>query len=194
MSHLVDIARRNPGVNVVVPKSVIIDAGGRVVRELRTPEAEVADSMQVLCDWLDNRRPLPFAHVGTVLGRTSVIRQFGGYKAFTLGMNIDNLAFVQYAITGGRQVGFASDAVFNWRVVRSQPRWPSDPVSARGVLPGIREARQKEPANGRSARGAWSRAAAGHHRRSALPCGTRAPVTAATSMESASVYASCGNW
>ena len=45
--------------------------------------------------------------------RTEVIRRFGGYQSFEGGRNIDNLLFLQCAITS--RVGFAERARFYWR-------------------------------------------------------------------------------
>jgi hypothetical protein len=52
--------------------------------------------------------------VVTVFGRTEIIQHFGGYRRFARGQNMDNLLFLQCAITG--RVGFAHDARFSWRV------------------------------------------------------------------------------
>lgn len=115
VSSCVAVASRYPDVNVVVPRNVIVDANGIVTKELPSPDGEVFDGVEFVCNcWLHNRTPAVFASVGTVLTRTSRVRHYGGYQPFVRGMNIDNLVFLQCAIDG--RVGFAHDAVFRWRV------------------------------------------------------------------------------
>jgi hypothetical protein len=48
-----------------------------------------------------------------MLMRTKVIRRFGGYQGLEAGRNVDNLLYLQCAITS--RVGFAERARFYWR-------------------------------------------------------------------------------
>ena len=114
VSELVGVANRHPGVNVVVPANVTIDEQGKVVNEFAKPRAEVVDGPEFVLRWLRGPGPKLFANVVTILGRTAIIRHFGGYQGFARGQNMDNLLFLQCAITG--KVGFAHNAVFSWRV------------------------------------------------------------------------------
>jgi len=113
VAELVGVAQRHPDVNVVVPRNATMDKHGAVVREFATPEGEVFDGPEFVCNWLYGRPPQLFINVTTVLARTNVIREFGGYRGLAHGHNIDNLLFLQCAITG--PVGFAKGAVFHWR-------------------------------------------------------------------------------
>jgi hypothetical protein len=49
-----------------------------------------------------------------MLLRVEAVRHFGGYPAFARGQSIDNMLFLQCAMTGS--VGFAHRATFNWRI------------------------------------------------------------------------------
>ena len=123
VSACVEVASRHPNVHVVVPRNVIVDDNGVVTNELATPEGDVFDGVEFVCDWLYGRTPAVFASVGTVLSRTALVREFGGYQPFVRGRNIDNLVFLQCAISG--RVGFAHEALFKWRVyVRSYAASP----------------------------------------------------------------------
>jgi glycosyltransferase involved in cell wall biosynthesis len=114
VSELVAVAIRHPEVNVVLPANATIDGHDTVVEEFAKPEGEVFDGAEIVCNWLFGRGPQLFGSVVTVLARTDVLRRFGGYQGFAGGRNIDNLLFLQCAVTG--RVGFASGAVFNWRI------------------------------------------------------------------------------
>lgn len=115
VSELVGVAVRHNGVNLVMPANVTIDENGSVLEEFAVPEAEVFNGAGFVCDfWLYWRPPHTLANLVTCLGRTEVLRRFGGYRDFARGQNIDNLLFLQCAITG--RVGFARHAVFQWRV------------------------------------------------------------------------------
>jgi glycosyltransferase involved in cell wall biosynthesis len=114
ISSTVRVALQFPDVNVVVPRNIVVDDNGLVTRELATPDETVLDGVEFVCHWLYGRAPAYFASVGTVLSRTAMVRHFGGYQAFMRGRNIDNLLFLQCAISG--RIGFAHDAVFRWRV------------------------------------------------------------------------------
>ena len=114
VSELVAVAMRHPGVDIVLPRNVTIDAEGLMLREYGIPAVEVVDGFRFVCDWLYGRTAPMFACVGTVLLRTATLRNFGGYQAFALGQNIDNLVLLQCAV--GKQVGFSAEAVFKWRV------------------------------------------------------------------------------
>ena len=116
ISSTVRVASQFPDVNVVVPRNIIVDANGIVTRELATPDETVLDGVEFVCHWVYGRTPDYFASVGTVLSRTATVRHFGGYQAFVRGRNIDNLIFLQCAISGSGRIGFAHDAVFRWRV------------------------------------------------------------------------------
>jgi glycosyltransferase involved in cell wall biosynthesis len=114
VSELVRIATRHPNINVVVPANATIDEQGKVIKEFAKPQGEAFDGPEFVLRWLTGADPQLFASVVTVLARTELIRHFGGYQGLARGQNMDNLLFLQCAITG--RVGFASDAVFNWRV------------------------------------------------------------------------------
>jgi len=114
VSELVGVATRYPDVSVVVPANVTIDELGTVVKEFSRPQQEVFDGPEFICRWLNGSGPKLFVNLVTVMGRTEIIRSFGGYRGFARGQNMDNLLFLQCAIIG--QVGFAAGAVFSWRV------------------------------------------------------------------------------
>ena len=115
VSELVGVAVRHAGANLVMPANVTIDEKGNLLKECAVPEAEVFDGAGFVCDfWLYWRPPQTLANLVTCLGRTEVLRRFGGYQGFARGQNIDNLLFLQCAISG--RVGFARCAVFQWRV------------------------------------------------------------------------------
>jgi hypothetical protein len=113
VSELVRVANRYPDVNVVTPASVTIDGRGAVLREFAKPAAEVFDGPSFVCDWLHRSRPQFLADVTTVLFRTALLRYFGGYQELGGGRNVDNLIFLQCAVTS--RVAFAARAVFYWR-------------------------------------------------------------------------------
>ena len=114
VSELVAVAIRYPDVNVVVPSNVMIDQRGRVTREFAKPSGEVFEGPPFVCNnWLQCTGPQLVADVATVLLRTETVRNFGGYQAFDGGRNVDNLLFLQCALTS--RVGFAHRAEFSWR-------------------------------------------------------------------------------
>lgn len=113
VSELVGVATRYPDVNVVAPANVTIDEHGTVIQEFAKPDRDVFDGPGFVCDWLHRTGPQLLADVTTVLLRTETIRYFGGYQGLGGGRNVDNLIFLQSAITS--RVGFAQGAVFYWR-------------------------------------------------------------------------------
>jgi glycosyltransferase involved in cell wall biosynthesis len=113
VSEVVGVVTRHPDVNVVVPANVMMDEQGATIREYARPSCEVFDGPRFVCDWLGCREPHILIDVTTILMRTEVIRRFGGYQSFEGGRNIDNLLFLQCAITS--RVGFAERARFYWR-------------------------------------------------------------------------------
>ncbi|PYX56625.1 MAG: hypothetical protein DMG76_14310 [Acidobacteria bacterium] len=114
VSEMVTVATRHSNVGVVVPANVTIDERGKMIAEFATPQGDVFDGPEFVCRWLSGPGPKLFGNVVTMLGRTETIRRFGGYRDFAHGQNMDNLLFLQCAITG--RVGFARGAVFGWRV------------------------------------------------------------------------------
>lgn len=114
VSELVRVATSAANVNVAVPANVTIDEHGAVFEKFPQPNGEVFDGSEFVCNWLYNRSWQPFAAVVTILGRTEVMRRFGGYQGFVRGQNNDNVMFLQLAICG--RVGFAHRAEFNYRV------------------------------------------------------------------------------
>jgi glycosyltransferase involved in cell wall biosynthesis len=114
VSELVGVATRHGDVNLVVPANVTIDENGTVIEEFSKPEGEIFDGPEFVKNWLWGPTPKTFINLATVLGRTEVMRRFGGYQGFARGQNIDNLLFLQCGISG--RVGFAHDALFKWRV------------------------------------------------------------------------------
>ncbi len=52
VTECVGVAQRHADLNVVLPKSVVIDANGEVLRELATSQSEVLDGHRVICNWL----------------------------------------------------------------------------------------------------------------------------------------------
>ncbi len=117
VSELVGVAARHPDVNVVAPANITIDEQGVTLQEFSKPGGEVFDGPGFVCDWLHRVGPQILADVTTVLFRTKTIRHFGGYQGLGGGRNVDNLIFLQCAITS--RVGFAHRAIFYWR---SYPR------------------------------------------------------------------------
>jgi glycosyltransferase involved in cell wall biosynthesis len=111
ISEVVGVATRHPDVNVVVPASIMMDEQGAIIREGSRPRSEVFDGPAFVCDWLYCRQIL--VDVTTILMRTEIVRRFGGYQDFEGGRNIDNLLFLQCAITS--RIGFAEKAKFYWR-------------------------------------------------------------------------------
>jgi hypothetical protein len=115
VSELVTVLSRHSTVNVVVPLNVIIDEHGEVVREMGRLSTEVIDGIRFVYEywWFHGDLQL-IADVTTVLFRTATIMQFGGYHSLGgSGRNVDNLAFLQCAMTSS--VGFADRARFYWR-------------------------------------------------------------------------------
>lgn len=113
VSELVGVATRHPDVNVVVPLNITIDESGALIREFGNPNREVLDGPAFICDWLHGSGPEVIACVCTILARTQVIENFGGYRCLGGGRNIDNLLFLQCALTS--RVGFAHRAQFSYR-------------------------------------------------------------------------------
>ena len=91
-----------------------MDQGGHVLREYDHPESEVVDGVDFVNHWLYERSPSYFACLATMLMKIETVRYFGGYPRFARGQSIDNVLFLQCAISG--PVGFAHRAVFKWRV------------------------------------------------------------------------------
>ena len=114
VSEAVGVATRHPDIKVVVSTNVTMDARGNVLREYGQPESEVVDGVDFVNHWLYERSPSYFACLATMLLRTETVRYFGGYPRFARGQSIDNMLFLQCAISG--PVGFAHRAVFKWRV------------------------------------------------------------------------------
>ncbi len=113
VSEVVEVAMRHPDVHVVIPGNVMVDEQGESIREFAKPSCEVLDGATFVCHWLDSMDPPVLVDVTTMLMRTAVIRNFGGYQCFHGGRNIDNLLFLQCAIIS--RVGFARRAEFYWR-------------------------------------------------------------------------------
>jgi glycosyltransferase involved in cell wall biosynthesis len=114
VSELVGVVSRHQDVNLVVPANVTIDEKGALLEQFSKPESEIFDGPEFVSNWLWGPSPKVFINLATVLGRTEVMRRFGGYQGFARGQNIDNLLFLQCGISG--RVGFAHDALFKWRV------------------------------------------------------------------------------
>ncbi|MBV8375854.1 MAG: glycosyltransferase family 2 protein [Verrucomicrobia bacterium] len=114
VSEVVGVATRHSSVNLVVPANVTIDENGEVIEEFSKPEGEIFDGPEFVKTWLWGPTPKIFINLATVLGRTEVMRRFGGYQGFARGQNIDNLLFLQCGISG--RIGFAHRALFSWRV------------------------------------------------------------------------------
>jgi glycosyltransferase involved in cell wall biosynthesis len=114
VSELVGVATRHAGINVVVPTNVTIDEQGAVLKEFARPDGELLDGVEFASHWLHEQRPPYFACLATMLLRTEAIRHFGGYPRFARGQSIDNMLFLQCAMTG--PVGFAHRATFSWRI------------------------------------------------------------------------------
>jgi glycosyltransferase involved in cell wall biosynthesis len=113
VSELVSVAICYPDVNVVAPANIIIDAQGTHLQELSKPDGAVFDGPAFICDWLYGRGPQLLADVTSVLFRTEIMRWFGGYQCLGGGRNVDNLIFLQCAVTS--RIGFAHRAIFSWR-------------------------------------------------------------------------------
>jgi len=114
VSEAMGVATRHPDINVVVSVNVTMDQGGHLLREYDHPESEVVDGVDFVNHWLYERSPAYFACLATMLLKTETVRYFGGYPRFARGQSIDNMLFLQCAITG--PVGFAHRAVFKWRI------------------------------------------------------------------------------
>ena len=91
VSELVAVATRNPDVNVVVPANVTFNEQGTIIREFATPAGEVFDGFTFIHNWLYGEGPQILACLCTILLRTKIVCDFGGYHALTSGRNIDNL-------------------------------------------------------------------------------------------------------
>ena len=113
VTEVVAVATRHPDVNVVVPANVMMDEEGNVIKEYAKPAADVFDGASFVSDWLYCKAPHILIDVTTMLMRTDTIRRFGGYQCLEGGRNVDNLLFLQCAITS--RVGFAEKATFYWR-------------------------------------------------------------------------------
>jgi glycosyltransferase involved in cell wall biosynthesis len=113
VSKMVEIVTRYPDVNVVVPRNIIINEQGTVIREFPAPKGAVFDGPSFVTDWLYHIEPELLHNVTTILARTNLVKRFGGYQHLTRGQNADNLLFLQCGITS--RVGFASEAVFYCR-------------------------------------------------------------------------------
>ena len=113
VSELAGVAMRHPDVNIVVPANVQMDENGATIREFAKPVYEVLDGPTFVCHWLFSKDPQFLVDVTTNLMRTEIIRRFRGYQSFGGGRNIDNLLFLQCAITS--HIGFSQKAVFYWR-------------------------------------------------------------------------------
>jgi glycosyltransferase involved in cell wall biosynthesis len=111
VSEAVEVATRYPDANVVVPANIMIDEEDTIIRQGARPSGEIFDGPTFVCDWLYH--PEILVDVTTILMRTEIVRRFGGYQCFERGRNIDNLLFLQCAITS--RVGFAERAKFYWR-------------------------------------------------------------------------------
>jgi glycosyltransferase involved in cell wall biosynthesis len=114
VSEAVAVATRHGGVNVVVPLNVTMDQQGNVLKEYGQPDNELVDGVDFVNHWLYERTPPYFACLATMLLRTETVRHFGGYPPFARGQSIDNMLFLQCALTG--PVGFAHRAIFKWRI------------------------------------------------------------------------------
>jgi glycosyltransferase involved in cell wall biosynthesis len=110
VSALVAIAAAHPDVAVVAPANTIIDEQGAVVRTFAPADGDVFEGAAFVSEWL---RGALLANPTTLLLRTDVVRHFGGYQPFVDGRHIDNLLFLQCALTA--RVGFARQAVFSCR-------------------------------------------------------------------------------
>ncbi len=113
VSELVAVAKRYPDVNVVVPANITIDEEGAIIQEFGRPDTDVSEGAQFICNWLHGVGPQIIACVATILAKTDVVRHFGGYQGLQGGRNIDNLLFLQCALTS--RVGFADKASFLYR-------------------------------------------------------------------------------
>lgn len=113
ISELVDVATRHPDANVILPANVMINEQGATIKECEKPNCEIFDGPTFVCNWLEGRSPDMLVDVATALMRTEIVQRFGGYQCFEGGRNIDNLLFLQCAITS--RVGFAREAMFCWR-------------------------------------------------------------------------------
>ena len=113
VSALVSVATRYPDVTVVVPSNATIDECGEVIEEFAKPPNDVFDGFEFVSNWLYCRPPRLFVNVVTVLLRTETISRFGGYQDLAGGRNVDNLLFLQCALSG--RVGFSREALFRWR-------------------------------------------------------------------------------
>jgi hypothetical protein len=113
VSELVGVAIRHPDVNVVMPANLTIDEEGATIEQFAAPYKEVFDGPRFVCDWLHGVPPQVVANLTTVMTRTRILRQFGGYKYLAAGRNGDNLLFLQTGITS--RIGFTPGALFYWR-------------------------------------------------------------------------------
>lgn len=114
VSELAGVARRHPAINVVVPANRTVDEQGDTIEDLPKVDGECFPGPEFICNWLYRRRPPPFACLVTVMGRTELMKRFGGYQPLARGQNIDNCNFIQLAASG--EVGYARNALFEWRV------------------------------------------------------------------------------
>jgi glycosyltransferase involved in cell wall biosynthesis len=114
VSEMVAVAMRDAHINVVIPTNVTVDERGAIIKEFARPDGEVLDGVEFASHWLHEQPPPYFACLATMLLRTEAVRHFGGYPRFARGQSIDNMLFLQCAMTG--PVGFAHRARFNWRI------------------------------------------------------------------------------
>jgi glycosyltransferase involved in cell wall biosynthesis len=144
VSELVGVATRHANINVVVPANLTMDEQGTILKEFAKPEAEALDGVEFASHWLHERPPSYFACLATMLVRTEMARVFGGYPRFARGQSIDNVLFLQCAMTG--RVGFAHRAQFHWRVYAHSFGTTATPEhlaqSARDVLTYMRQHRR----------------------------------------------------
>jgi hypothetical protein len=114
ISNLVDVAERNPDVNVVVPAQVTIDELGATKRVFDAPKGEVFDGPAFLIEaWLCAKGAEYVACLVTILIKAEVVRYLGGYRSFTCGKNMENLLLVQCGVNA--RIGFSPRAVFEYR-------------------------------------------------------------------------------
>jgi len=125
VSECMAVVHRHPSMHVVLPACVTMDEAGSTLTTFARPAGERLDSIEFVKHWLNEKSPPYFACLATMLTRTETVRRFGGYQAFARGQNIDNLLFIQCAVSG--PVGFAGDATFKWRIYQHSYGSVSDP-------------------------------------------------------------------
>jgi len=125
VSECMAVVHRHATMHVVLPACVTMDETGSTLTTFARPAGERLDSIEFVNHWLYEESPPYFACVATMLTRTETVRRFGGYQALARGQNIDNLLFIQCAVSG--PVGFARDATFKWRVYQHSYGSVTDP-------------------------------------------------------------------